>query len=184
VTATTPFHIDMGHLVEPINATDHVRGPDSATVELVEYGDYQCPYCGQAYPMVEALLAQRPDRIRFAFRHFPLTDLHPHAELAAEVAEAAGARDQFWTAHSWLFTHQSMIDPTHLGRLLLEIDPSGGAARDVERRAFADSIHRDFITGVRSGVNGTPTFYLNGVRHDGGYSLPALLHVVDTAAAR
>ena len=186
MTTTTPFQIEMGHLVEPINETDHVRGRDSANVELVEYGDYQCPYCGQAYPIVEALLAQRPDQIRFAFRHFPLTDLHPYAEVAAEVAEAveaAGTRDQFWMAHDWLYTHQPLIDPVHLGQLALQLDPTGQAAAEVDRRAYADRIRRDFISGVRSGVNGTPTFFLNGVRHDGGYSLRELMHAVDSVPA-
>jgi len=178
---TTPFHIDMGRLVEPINQDDHVRGPDSAPVTLVEYGDYQCPYCGQAYPIVEALLAERPDTVRFVFRHFPLTDLHPQAEIAAELAEAAGVRGQFWRAHGWLFTHQSQFDAQHLRGAAAEIDPSGGAERDLERRAYDDRIRRDFISGVRSGVNGTPTFFINGIRHDGGYSLPELLRAVDSA---
>jgi protein-disulfide isomerase len=181
---TTPFHIDMGRLVEPVNQDDHVRGPDEAPVTLVEYGDYQCPYCGQAYPHVEALLAARPDTVRFVYRHFPLTDLHPQAELAAELAEAASTRGQFWRAHDWLFTHQSQIDAQHLRQAAAEIDPSGGAQRDLERRAYDDRIRRDFISGVRSGVNGTPTFYINGVRHDGGYSLSELVDAVDNASGR
>ena len=181
---TTPFHIDTGRLVDPVHDDDHVRGPDSAPVTLVEYGDYQCPYCGQAYPLVEALLMERPDTVRFVFRHFPLTDLHPNAELAAEFAEAASAHGQFWRAHDWLFTHQDLIDPEHLREEAVEVDPSGGAERDLDRRAFDDRIRRDFISGVRSGVNGTPTFYVNGIRHDGGYSLPELVSVVDNAAAR
>jgi protein-disulfide isomerase len=178
---TTPFHIDTGRLVDPVTADDHVRGPDSAPVTLVEYGDYQCPYCGQAYPIVEALLGQRPDTVRFVFRHFPLTDLHPNAELAAELAEAAAARGQFWRAHDWLFTHQRQIDAEHLRQVADEIDPTGAAERDLERRTYDDRIRRDFINGVRSGVNGTPTFYVNGIRHDGGYSLPELVRAVDKA---
>jgi protein-disulfide isomerase len=178
---TTPFHIDMGRLVDPIDDSDHVRGAESAPVAMVEYGDYQCPYCGQAYPVVEALLTARPDRVRFAYRHFPLTHLHPYAELAAESAEAAGARGQFWRAHDWLFTNQPLIDPVNLRRLAIEIDPSGEAERDLDRRAFNDRIRRDFINGVRSGVNGTPTFYINGTRHDGGYSLAELMRAVDNA---
>src|SRR5437879_10132940 len=93
-------------LTVPVSADrDHIQGPDGAPVTLVEYGDYQCPFCGAAYPIVEQLLAQRPDRVRFVFRHFPLTDLHPQAEVAAELAEAAGARRQFRRAPAWLSTH-------------------------------------------------------------------------------
>jgi protein-disulfide isomerase len=178
---TTPFQIETGRLVEPVNQDDHTRGSDGAPVTLVEYGDYQCPFCGRAYGSVEALLAERPDTVRFVFRHFPLTDLHPHAELAAELAEAAGARGQFWRVHDWLFTHQDEIDPPHLREVAGLIEPTGAVARDLDQREYADRIHRDFISGVRSGVNGTPTFYVNGLRHDGGYSLPELLRAVDTA---
>jgi protein-disulfide isomerase len=178
---TTPFQIETGRLVEPVSQNDHVRGPDGAPTTLLEYGDYQCPFCGRAYGPVEALMAERPDTVRFVFRHFPLTDVHPYAELAAELAEAAGERGQFWRAHEWLFTHQHQIDPQNLRDLADVIDTTGGVARDLDVGAHADRIHHDFISGVRSGVNGTPTFYINGVRHDGGYSLPELLRAVDTA---
>ena len=177
----TTFDVETGRLVAPIDSDDHVRGPDSAGVTLVEYGDYQCPYCGEAYPIVESLLAARPDTVRFAFRHFPLTNIHPNAENAAELAEAASSAGQFWRAHDWLYTHQSQLDAQHLGQVAAEIDPSGAAQRDVERHAYMDRIQRDFMTGVRSGVNGTPTFYVNGLRHDGGDSLPELLDAVDHA---
>jgi protein-disulfide isomerase len=178
---TTPFHVETGRLVEPVNQDDHIRGSADARVTLLEYGDYQCPFCGQAFGPVEALIRERPDTVRFVFRHFPLTDLHPYAELAAELAEAAGARGQFWRVHDWLFTHQDQIDPRHLHQVATDIDPSGGVARDLDLRSRADRIHRDFVSGVRSGVNGTPTFYINGLRHDGGYSLPELLRAVDAA---
>jgi protein-disulfide isomerase len=177
----TPFNVETGRLVEPITEDDHVRGPDSASVVLVEYGDYQCPYCGEAYPLVEALLNERADSLRFIFRHFPLVDVHPRAEVAAEFAEAAGARGQFWRAHHWLFTHQRQLDAGHLRSAAADIDPSGGVERDLERRAYNDRIRRDFIGGVRSGVNGTPTFFINGFRYDGGYSLAELLRAVDNA---
>src|SRR5258706_9039186 len=152
--STPPFQIETGRLVDPVSEHDHVRGPASAPVELVEYGDYQCPYCGQAHPVVEALLSQRPEQVRFGYRHFPLTHLHPYAELAAELAEAAGARGQFWPAHDWLFTHQGLIDPLNLRAVAEELDPTGGIAKELEQRAYGDRIQRDFINGVRSGVNG------------------------------
>ncbi len=179
--STTPFQIATGRLIDPVDEHDHVRGSASAPVELVEYGDYQCPYCGQAYPVVEALLSRRPEQIRFAYRHFPLTHLHPYAELAAELAEAAGVRGQFWGVHDWLFTHQDLIDPVHLHAMATGLDPSGGVVRDMRERIHSDRIHRDLMGGVRSGVNGTPTFYLNGVRHEGGYSLSALTAAIDNA---
>jgi protein-disulfide isomerase len=178
---TTPLRVEMGRLVDPIGQDDHVRGADSASVTLVEYGDYQCPYCGAAYPNVEALINERGDSLRFVYRHFPLVNVHPYAEIAAELAEAAGARDQFWRAHHWLYTHQTQLDPGHLRAVATQIDPAGGIERDLERHAYDDRIRRDFVGGIRSGVNGTPTFFINGLRHDGGYSLHELRHAVDTA---
>jgi protein-disulfide isomerase len=179
---STPFQIHTGRLVEPVQENDHVRGAESAPVELVEYGDYQCPYCAIAYPLVEELLAERPDRVKFVYRHFPLTHVHRYAELAAELAESAGTRGQFWPTHDWLFTHQGLIDPPHLRAEAAEIDPSGAVAKELDHHAYSDSIHRSFISGVRSGVNGTPTFYVNGIRHDGGYSLGELMLAVDSRA--
>lgn len=178
---TTPFSIETGRLVVPVNQDDHVLGPASADVTLVEYGDYQCPFCGRAHPIVKELLAQRPDAVRLVFRHFPLTDLHPHAELAAEFAEAAGAQGQFWAAHDWLYSHQDTLDSPTLTATAMSLDPSGNIAKELAGRVFHEKIRRDFIGGVRSGVNGTPTFFINGRRHDGGYSLPELLLAVDHA---
>src|SRR5205814_1459710 len=108
------LHAIEGRLAVPVNDNDHLRGPADAPVSLVEYGDYQCPYCGMAYPIVEDLLRQRPDTVRYAYRHFPLTNVHPYAEPAAEAAEAAGARAMFWPAHHWLFQHQDRLDPLYL----------------------------------------------------------------------
>jgi protein-disulfide isomerase len=178
---TTPFSIETGRLVTPVNQDDHVLGSPSASVTVVEYGDYQCPFCGRAYPIVNELLAQRPDTVRLVFRHFPLTDLHPYAEIAAEFAEAAGAQGQFWGAHDWLYSHQDSLDPSTLSVAAMNLDPSGGMAKDLAGHAYHEKIHRDFIGGVRSGVNGTPTFYINGRRHDGGYSMAELLLAVDQA---
>jgi protein-disulfide isomerase len=180
---TTPFQIDTGRLVVPVSDGDHSLGPDGAPVVLVEYGDYQCPYCGMAHPIVQQLLAQRPETVRLVFRNFPLTDVHPYAELAAEFAEAAGSLGRFWYAHDWLFTHQNDLGPEGLNAAARTLDPSGRITEEVAQRAYADRIRHDFIGGVRSGVNGTPTFYINGFRHDGGYSLPELLSAVDKAAS-
>lgn len=180
---TTPFEIDTGRLVVPVTGDDHSMGPESAPVTLVEYGDFQCPYCGRAYPIVQQLMAERADTVRLVFRNFPLTDLHPMAEVAAEFAEAAGAREQFWPAHDWLYEHQRDIEPVRLASLGNDLDPSGGIAKDLANGAFDNEIRQDFIGGIRSGVNGTPSFFINGVRHDGGYTLPELLDAVDAAAS-
>ena len=180
---TTPFQVTMARLTIPVGDDDHVRGPEQAPVTLVEYGDYQCPYCGMAYPIVNDLLRLRSESVRFVFRHFPLTNVHPYAELAAEVAEAAGSRDRFWPMHDWLFEHQRNINPRHLMVGVEQIGlPADVIARETSAHRYIDRIRRDFVGGVRSGVNGTPTFYVNGVRHDGGYTLDELLEAVDEAA--
>ena len=103
-------------LAPPVSDRDHVRGPDDALVTLVEYGDYQCPYCGMAYPIVGALREELGDDLRFAYRHFPITTIHPFAEIAAEAAEAAGAQGRFWEMHDWIFEHQATLSPRSCGR--------------------------------------------------------------------
>ncbi len=180
---TTPYQVS-GRLTAPVNDSDHVLGPDTAPVTLVEYGDYECPFCGAAHPVVQDLLRLREGTVRYVYRHFPLSNVHPHAELAAETAEAAGARGRFWAMHDWLFTHQ---DELSLGGLLRAAEELGLPAAEVDREIrghmYLDRIRRDFISGVRSGVNGTPTFFVNGIRHDGGHSLAELTMAVDEAAA-
>jgi protein-disulfide isomerase len=163
---------------------DHIQGPPAAAVTLLEYGDYQCPYCGAAYPIVKELQARMGERLRFVFRNFPITTAHPHAEHAAEAAEAAGAQGRYWEMHDVLYENQ---------RRLSDADLHGYAEAlglDVERfdRELADGVHaphvrEDFLSGVRSGVNGTPTFYIDGVRHDDSYDLETLLAALERAAA-
>ncbi|MFC4131977.1 DsbA family protein [Hamadaea flava] len=177
---TTPFEIQTGRLTQPVGAGDHIRGERTAPVTLVEYGDYQCPYCGAAHPIVQELLRERPGVVRLVFRNFPLSDIHPDAEAAAEFAESAPP-DRFWDAHDWLFAHQDRLDPPQLTAAAAELDPSGSMVKAMVGRVFADRIRHDFLSGVRSGVNGTPTFFINGVRHDGGYQLPELIRAIDHA---
>jgi protein-disulfide isomerase len=178
---TTPFRVTGSRLTVPVSESDHIRGPLRAAVTMVEYGDYQCPFCGAAHPIVQALLQQRP-MVRFVYRHFPLTNVHPYAELVAETVEAAGARQRFWPMHDWLFEHQAEIDPVNLilaaAQLGLDAD---SVEKEVSEHVYLDRIQADFVGGVRSGVNGTPTFFVNGLRHDGGTSLPDLLLAVDEA---
>jgi protein-disulfide isomerase len=166
-------------LTVPLNERDHVIGLETAPVTVVEYGDYECPYCGAAHPVTKALQQALGDNLRFAYRHFPLSQIHPHSYQAAEAAEAAGAQDRFWEMHDMLFENQGRLTTQDLlayaGALGLELEPF---AEDLAEHRHAPKIREDFLSGVRSGVNGTPTFFINGVRHDGGYDLASMLEAV------
>ena len=168
-------------LASPVGPHDHARGDLEAPVTVVEYGDYECPYCGAAHPVTKQLT--QVARIRFVFRHFPITTLHPHAELAAEAAEAAGAQGKFWQMHDWLYEHQRTIASKDLAAAAahLRLDVNRFEA-DLTAHRNEKTIRDHFMSGVRSGVNGTPTFFINGVRHDGGYELEELLAAIQTAA--
>ena len=152
---------------------DHIQGPASAPVTLVEYGDYQCPYCGMAYPIVKSLQQALGDRVRFVFRNFPLRDSHPHAEHAAEAAESAGAQGSFWEMHDTLYENQEQLEDSDLLAYAkeLDLDPNQ-VARDLEDGTYVKRVREDFRSGVKSGVNGTPTFFVNGVRYDEGWNDP------------
>jgi protein-disulfide isomerase len=167
----------------PVSARDHIRGPMDAPVTLVEYGDYQCPYCGMAHPIVNAVREAMGPDLRFVFRNFPLTTIHPFAEGAAEAAEAAGAQGRFWEMHDWLFEHQDSLAPDDLvaaaAKLRLDVDRF---TADLVEHRFAPRVREDFMSGVRSGVNGTPTFFINGVRHDGEWDYDSLLDALREAA--
>jgi protein-disulfide isomerase len=155
---------------------DHIQGPADAAVTLVEYGDYECPYCGAAYPIVKDVQARMGERLRFVFRNFPITTSHPHAEQAAEAAEAAGAQGTFWEMHDLLYENQQRLDDddlrVHAEMLGLDVERFD---RELAKHVHAARVHEDFMSGVRSGVNGTPTFYIDGVRHDGSHDLETLL---------
>jgi protein-disulfide isomerase len=161
-------------LTPPVSAErDHIQGPDSAPVTLVEYGDYECPYCGMAYPIVKSIQRALGSQLRFAFRNFPLRDSHPHAERAAEAAEAAGAQGKFWEMHDTLYENQERLGTDDLMNYAetLGLDTSR-LAQDLADGAYRARVREDFRGGVRSGVNGTPTFFVNGVRYDGGWNDP------------
>jgi protein-disulfide isomerase len=162
---------------------DHIQGPADASVTLLEYGDYECPYCGAAYPIVKEVQDRMGDRLRFVFRNFPITTSHPHAEQAAEAAEAAGSQGRFWEMHDTLYENQRRLGDADLrsyaARLGLDLE---SFERDVAEHVHAPRVREDFMSGVRSGVNGTPTFYINGVRHDDSYELETLLAALEQAA--
>jgi Na+/H+ antiporter NhaA len=174
---------DLAEDVDP--AVDHIRGGEDADVTLVEYGDYECPYCGQAEPVVRELLREFGDDLRYVWRHLPLTDVHPNAEIAAEAAEAAGAQGKFWEMHEALIGHQDALRPIDLARyaeaLSLDVDRFWD---DLRRHRHAARIARDVASADASGVSGTPTFFVNSRRHQGPYDLASLADAVRAARRR
>jgi NhaA family Na+:H+ antiporter len=155
---------------------DRVRGEADAPVTLVEYGDYECPYCRQVAPVIQELRERFGDRLRYVFRHFPITTAHPHAQLAAEAAEAAAAQGRFWEMHDLLFAYEGTLDRAQLVQFARELDLEVARfERELDEHVHADRVREDFLSGVRSGANGTPAFFLNGVRYDGPWDLDSLI---------
>jgi len=162
----------------PVGPDDHVQGPADAPVTLVECGDYECPHCGHAYPIVKALQKRFGKQLRFAFRNFPLREIHPYAEAAAETAEFAATHGKFWEMHDLIFETQNSLSEQMPGELAQRLTLDRQVLTEALRSgAFAGRVRRDFSGGVRSGVNGTPTFFINGHRHDGDFELETLRHV-------
>jgi protein-disulfide isomerase len=163
---------------------DHIRGPVTASVTLVEYGDYQCPYCRIAHAVVNTMQTQMEDRLRFVFRHFPISTVHPHAQTAAEAAEAAGSQRLFWQMHSTLFAAEAPLTNGVLAAAAAAVGLNVPSFQeDLRRHTYLPRIREDFMTGVRSGVNGTPAFYINSTRYDGAWDLPNLTKAVIRATA-
>jgi protein-disulfide isomerase len=162
---------------------DHIRGPVDAPLTLVEYGDFECPSCRAAHDVVEDVRAQLGDQVRFVYRHFPLTSLHRHAERAAQAAEAAARQGAFWPMHDGLFAHQDRLTDRDLLTLAssigLELEEFGD---DLMRHVHATHVRDDFTSGVRSGVAGTPTFFVNGVRHDLDWDATTLIAALERDA--
>lgn len=148
-----------------IDERDHVKGPDTAPVTLIAYCDFECPYSGQTYPVLQSLLTKLADHIRYIYRHFPLLHKHPHSQQAAEAAEAAGAQHRFWEMCDLLFTHQAALDESDLlgyARLLGLNGALFEAA--LHQRTYAKRVYRDIAGGRRHGITGTPAFFLNGIK--------------------
>lgn len=174
-----------GTLAPPVSSRDHVQGSTSAPVTLVEYGDYECPHCGRAYPIVKAVQRRLGAQLRFVFRNFPLKTIHPHAEHAAEAAEAAAPHGRFWEMHDALFEHQNALDDEHLGQYAEAIGLDRSRFdHELNSGTYAARVREDFTSGVRSGVNGTPTFFVNGRRHDGSWDEAALVEALQAAIPR
>jgi protein-disulfide isomerase len=164
---------------------DHIRGPDKAPAVLLEYGDYQCPYCGAAHPIVKAVQEQMGNDLQFVFRHFPLMTVHPLAEPAAEAAEAAGAQGKFWQMHDMLYENQDQLDaPASFMEFAVAVGlDTERFADELVLHVHAGKVRDNLLSGVRSGVQGTPTFFINGRRHDGSWDLPSLLAALKASAA-
>lgn len=166
--------MNQGSLVPPVSDNDHTQGPASAPVTLVEYGDYQCPYCGQAYSIVKAAQRALGDQLCFVYRNFPLTEVHPYAEHAAESAEAVAAlkgNDAFWSMHDTLFENQDALTDEDLARYAKKNGVDDATlTRALEAGTYRPKVRSDFRSGVQSGVNGTPTFFINGERYNGAWN--------------
>jgi len=167
-------------LAVPVSHGDHILGPETARITLVEYGDFECPNCGQAYPAVKILRKHFGERMRFVFRHFPLREVHPHAELAAEAAEAAGAQNKFWPMHDLLFENQLHLKAKSLRRCAEQ------AEVDLERydyemndHVYLQRVQEHIDSGTRSGVRATPTFFVNGILHDVSFGLEHLRQAIE-----
>ena len=172
---------ESARLTQPVSAHDHAEGPADAPLTLVEYGDYQCPYCGAAYPVVKRLQKRLGKKLRFVFRNFPLTQSHPYALIAAEAAEAAALQGKFWEMHDLLFEQQTLLKPEIISvwakRIGLNVEQFSFA---IKQNAVEKHIKEDRQSGIRSGVNGTPTFFINGTRYDGSPDYSSLLAALES----
>jgi protein-disulfide isomerase len=170
------------HLAVPISAVDHVTGAPHGTVTVTEYGDFECPNCKQAHPAMKLLLERFSGKVRFVFRHFPLEDVHPHALLAAQVAECAGGQGKFWEMYDLLFDNQAHLDAKHLQALAqrLGLDMARYAA-ELDDQVYLQRVREQVQGGLQSGVRGTPTFFVNGRLEDVSFGLRALFPAVEAA---
>jgi protein-disulfide isomerase len=158
---------------------DHIQGSDTAPATLLEYGDYECPFCGQAYAIINQLQEALGGNLRFVFRNFPLTQVHPHAQPAAEAAESAGAQNKFWEMHDYLYENQQALEEEDLmqyaGILGLDLKCF---VNDITNHVHAPRIREDFLSGIKSGVNGTPAFYINGLRYTNSWDFETLFQTI------
>ncbi|HEX3894917.1 MAG TPA: DsbA family protein [Rudaea sp.] len=169
----------MSQLKRAVTETDHHQGPLDASIVLVEYGDYECPYCGEEYPELKAVQREFGDKMCFVFRNFPLTQAHPHAERAAEFAEAAAIIGKFWEMHDMLYEHQQALDDQSLIRYAQRLGFDGALIDSALDDKYLDRIRKDFSGGVRSGVNGTPCIFINGVRYNGERDARTLIELLN-----
>src|SRR5687768_18313481 len=170
--------------LEPVGTRDHARGPKDAPVTLVKYGDYECPYCGEAHPVLKELQERVGERARFVFRHFPLDSVHPRARRAAQAAEAAASQGRFWEMHDLLYQRQDELDDEDLMRYAAELGLDlRRFEEDLTNDHHAWRIEEDRLSGDHAGVRGTPAFFVNGVRYTGPVDLDGLLAALEEAAS-
>jgi protein-disulfide isomerase len=176
--------VTPARLTVPVGAGDHLRGPVDAPLTLVEYGDFECPQCRQAAPIVRELERRFAERLRFVFRHFPLTNIHPSAQRAAEAAEWAGAQGSFWPMHDAIYDNGDRLSETRLLDLAASLGGAPASLGEAWRaHSFFPRVKEDFRGGLASGVTGTPAFFINGVRHPGGWDFDSLARALEAAAA-
>ena len=166
----------MSPLTVPVSQRDHFKGPAGGSLTLVEYGDLECPHCALVHPVVAEIAHELRDSLVVVFRHFPLTRVHPRSQRAAEAAEAAGSQGKFWEMLDLMYQNHEDLHEESLARLAkkLKLDTKR-FAKDMEGQVYRDRVRADFLSGVRSGVNGTPTFYINGERYGGSYDFDAIV---------
>ncbi|MGD0388836.1 MAG: DsbA family protein [Tepidisphaeraceae bacterium] len=168
-------------LTPPLGTRDHILGPPAARLVMVEFGDYQCPHCRRADLIVRQIVGRFGDQLTFGFRHFPLTKIHPQARLAAQAAEAAAAQGKFWQMHELLFQHQEQLELDPLAQYAAELQLDVARFRDeLNAGAYSQRVREDIAGGIRSGVNGTPTFFIQNKRFNGGYELESLVNALET----
>lgn len=174
----------MSTLKISVTPEDHIQGNDNTSITLVEYGDYECPYCGNAFPLVKQIQDHFHPNLKYVFRHFPVQEIHSHAQVAAEIAEFAAKKGHFWEMHDLIFENQE-----HLGMpLLIELTQTLGLPlkdleSDLENGTFVSKIQKDFSGGVKSGVNRTPTFFINGTRYNGNFEFKELVSAIESASS-
>ncbi len=167
-------------LIEPVSKDDHIQGGENAPITLVEYGDYQCPYCGRAYPIIKQVQKNYESKLRFVFRNFPLTEYHPMARAAAVTAEYAGTEGRYWEMHDLIFENQPKLSIEFLLSLAETLKLSPEKLKEAFlNQTFDQKIRKDFLGGVKSGVNGTPTLYINEVRYGGLVDYQSIVSTID-----
>jgi protein-disulfide isomerase len=174
----------MANLKPPVNNSDHIKGNPNAPVQLVEYGDFQCPHCGAAHPILKEIEKHFGDKLSFVFRHFPLSESHPMAFAAAVASEAAGRQEKFWEMHDLIYENQQKLSHATLLSLAIGLKmDSDTFQKDMRQQALTDKVESDFESGIVSGVNGTPTFYINGFQHYGTFEYHVLVNAINKVLA-
>jgi protein-disulfide isomerase len=169
-------------LTPPVNKKDHIQGSPNALIELVEFGDYQCPHCGTAYPIIKEIQKALGKKLKFIFRNFPLSEAHPYALPAAIAAEAAGKQNQFWEMHDIIYENQLALSEVAFFKFAKVLGLNIPAfEKDRQDESLVKKIEADFESGIKSGVNGTPSFFINGYKYEGSYDFESLFQGIQVA---